>query len=77
MDEEKLRQVMAHILRVPINSIGPESSMDNVPSWDSINHMYLVLALEEEFSVSIPDEEVADITSYVLIRAVVNQILLG
>jgi len=47
--------------------------MDTVEAWDSIKHMNLVLAIEEEFGISIPDEDAANITSYPLIRLVLNE----
>lgn len=74
LNEEKLRQVMASIFKVAVGSIGPASSMDNVPSWDSLQHMNLVLALEEEFVVSIPDEDAANMTSYALIKVVLEEL---
>ena len=63
------------VLRVPAGSIGPDSSMDTVPGWDSLRHLTLVLALEEEFGVQIPDEEVGSITSYPLIKLVLTELL--
>jgi acyl carrier protein len=51
--------------------------MDTVEAWDSIKHMNLVLAIEEEFGVSIPDEDAGNITSYPLIRLVLNEQLKG
>jgi acyl carrier protein len=77
INEEALKQVMATVLGVAADSISAETSMDNVKSWDSIKHMNLVLALEEEFSVSIPDEDAANITSYALIKVVLNELLEG
>ena len=38
--------------------------------------MNLVIALEEEFGVSIPDDEAANITSYALIRVVLEELIL-
>ncbi|QXG75082.1 acyl carrier protein [Modestobacter sp. L9-4] len=75
MDDDALRQVMATVLRVPADSIGPDSSMDTVPGWDSLRHLTLVLALEDEFGVQIPDEEAGSITSYPLIRLVLTELL--
>ena len=37
--------------------------MDTVEQWDSLRHMNLVLSIEDEFGITIPDEEAADITS--------------
>ena len=65
---------MATMLNVDYSTINEDSSMDNVPSWDSLRHMNLVLALEEEFKVTIPDEDAGNITSYKLIKLVLNDL---
>lgn len=75
LSEDKLRHVMATMLKVDAAEIGLDSSMDNVPGWDSLRHMNLVLALEEEFGVLIPDEEAGNITSYKLIKIVLEDLL--
>ena len=66
---------MATVLQVPAETIGPETDMDTVPSWDSLRHLTLVLALEEEFGVHIPDEDAGSITSYPLIKIVLKDLL--
>lgn len=77
INEEKLKDVMATVLGVPAESINEATSMDTVGAWDSIKQMNLVLALEEEFGISIPDEDAANITSYPLIKLVLNEQLEG
>jgi len=75
LNEETLKKLMATMLNVDVSTIGPDSSMDNVPSWDSLRHMNIVLALEEEFKVTIPDEDAGNITSYKLIKLVLNDLI--
>jgi acyl carrier protein len=75
--EDTLKNVMATVLGIAADSINDETSMDTVEAWDSIKHMNLVLAIEEEFGVSIPDEDAANITSYPLIRLVLSEQLKG
>lgn len=75
LDELKLKEVMGSTLSIDPGSIGPDSSNDTIKSWDSLKHMNLVLALEEEFGVSIPDEEAANITSYPLIKLVLGELM--
>ena len=77
MNTDQLKSVLATVLGIPADAISDETSMDTVESWDSIKHMNLVLALEEEFGISIPDEDAANITSYPLIRLVVAEQLKG
>jgi acyl carrier protein len=75
LNENTLKQVMATLLTVDVNAIDSEASMDTIPTWDSLRHMNLVLALEEEFKVSIPDEDAGNITSYKLIKLVLDELL--
>ena len=75
LNENTLKQVMATLLTVDVAAIDAEASMDNIPTWDSLRHMNLVLALEEEFKVSIPDEDAGNITSYKLIKLVLEELL--
>jgi acyl carrier protein len=77
MTEDTLKDVMATVLEIAADSINDDTSMDTVEAWDSIKHMNLVLAIEEEFGVSIPDEDAANITSSPLIRLVLNEQLKG
>jgi acyl carrier protein len=42
----------------PVEHIREDSSPDTIPEWDSLKHMRLVLALEEEFSVRFSDETI-------------------
>ena len=66
---------MATILTVDVNQINSDASMDSILTWDSIRHMNLVLALEDEFKVIIPDEDAGNITSYKLIKLVLEDLL--
>lgn len=75
LNEAKLKSTIAAILEIDESSIDQNTSMDNVENWDSIRHMDLILAIEEEFGVSVPDEEAADLTSYPLIKLVVGDLI--
>jgi len=73
LDEASLKQILATVLKVPVESIDGGTNMDTVESWDSLNHMNLILALEDAYSVRIPDDEATNITSYPLIKLVVDE----
>jgi acyl carrier protein len=75
LDQDKLRNVIATVLNVDPNLIGPDASSDTIESWDSLRHMNLVLALEEEFGVVLPDQDAANATSYPLLVVVLQELL--
>ena len=64
---------MSAVFEVPFNEITEDSSSDNIESWDSLKHLNLILALEEEFDINIPDEEVGNLINYKLIELIVNE----
>lgn len=72
-DETALKQIVADVLEVDPAVIGADFSMDTVEQWDSLRHMTLVLSIEEGFDITIPDEEAANITSWPLIKMVVEE----
>ena len=75
LDQEKLKAVISAVLNVDIGSIAPDSSRDTIESWDSLRHLNLILALEEEFGVTLPDEDGANATSYQLLVIVLRELL--
>ncbi|MCI4428936.1 MAG: acyl carrier protein [Burkholderiales bacterium] len=73
VDRVLLKSVLASVLEVNADQIDDESSMDTIGSWDSLRQMNLVLALEEAFAVSIPDDDAANATSYKLLVLVLDE----
>ena len=71
--DDKLKHVMATVLRVPADQIDDGTSPDTIDAWSSLAHLDLILAIEEEFGVTIPDEEVGDLTSYRLLKITVEE----
>lgn len=74
-DESRLKQIMGTVLKVDPAAIGDDASIETIRTWDSMRHMSLVLALEDEFGVAIPDDEAASITSYPLVLATMRRLL--
>ncbi len=54
---QRVKEIIAKNLDVDVNDIKPESSFINDLGADSLAIVELVLALEEEFELDIPDEE--------------------
>ena len=55
---ERVRGIAADVLNVPGHAITDESSPENIEAWDSLQHLNLVLALEQEFGVQFEPEEI-------------------
>ena len=71
--EQKLIKVLSRLFNVSPDLITEDASPDTIENWDSLRHMKLVLALEEEFEVEFTDDQVVEMLSYKLIKFVLNE----
>jgi acyl carrier protein len=71
---EQIRQIASDVFGVPQGSVLKESSPDTIPTWDSIQHLNFVLALEQEFSVQFEPGEVEQILSIELAVMLVEEV---
>ncbi len=53
---EKVKKIVAEQLSVELGSVTPQSNFANDLGADSLDTVELVMALEEEFDIEIPDE---------------------
>ena len=60
---QQVVSIFADILQVDIDPLNGDISRKELDAWDSINHLRLVLELEEIFQISLSDQEVAELTS--------------
>ena len=73
--DERIKDTMAAVFNMPVKKISNASSRDNIKNWDSIKHLQLLMALEEEFNVTIDAEHAVEMLNYSLIQNIINEIL--
>jgi acyl carrier protein len=71
--KERILQVMATVFETDVAILNENSSSDTIDAWDSLKHLTLILSLEEEFGISIPDEEVGELVNYKLIEITIHE----
>jgi acyl carrier protein len=69
---ERVREVAADVLQLRPDRINPQTSPQQVESWDSVQHLTLVLALEQAFEVELTPEEIEGMHSIEGIVAVLE-----
>lgn len=70
---ERIQRILADVLEVTLEQVKPESSPDNVENWDSLHHLNMVLALEQEFGIQFTPEEIEQLLSVELIVALIEE----
>jgi acyl carrier protein len=61
--ESRVRRMVADVLNLPPAEVTRDTSPQTVDTWDSVQHLNLVLALESEFGVSVPPEDIDKLRS--------------
>jgi len=70
---DAIKQVMCDVLAVDIEDIFDDSSPDNMPKWDSLSHLKLIIALEAELDIQLTPEDAMDMLSFKLIQIIVEE----
>ncbi len=67
-----IKELIARSLDVSNDQITEDLSYGDLPEWDSLGHMNIMMALEEEFGIHITSEI---ITNLVNVKAITDYIL--
>ena len=68
----RIKNVISSVFEISESDINDDSSPDTIESWDSLKHMNLIIALEEEFKVELTDNEILDMMNYKSIESIIT-----
>lgn len=71
--EEKVKQIMANIFAVDTSAINENAAPGKIKTWDSLRHMKMVVALEEEFGIELEPEDISQMLNYKLILNIIQE----
>jgi acyl carrier protein len=60
---EKVKEVVARTFKVSPEVVSAQGSLGQLPGWDSLGHLILMMEIEKEFSVHFPIEKINQPTS--------------
>jgi acyl carrier protein len=69
---DRLYKTMAAVLGIPELSLTEESSPDTIPAWDSLNHLNVIMAMEQEFGVEFSPDDVMSMLNVSCIRSLLR-----
>jgi acyl carrier protein len=58
-----VQTLLAEVFDVPVEQVTPALEFGDLPQWDSLGHMDLIVRLEERFGVEISTETIAELVS--------------
>lgn len=70
---DRCRKTFSTVLDVNPSEISDTTSPATLEKWDSLAHVQLILALEKEFSISIPPDESVEVETFKSIHELVSR----
>jgi acyl carrier protein len=70
--DERLRQIVAMVLDVPADDVGPGLDFTRLPAWSSLQQMMLVSQVESAFGVTFTNEQIRGMTTWERARGLVG-----
>lgn len=61
--DEKIRQTVAHELKVPVEMLQPATVLHTLPGFDSVQLLMLMVSLEE-IGVKMPTQDAANLRTF-------------
>jgi acyl carrier protein len=71
--KNRARVALAKALKTDPQTISEDASQQNLSEWDSVHHMNVVLALENDFGIEFSDAELPTLTSLPLLVAAIEK----
>lgn len=68
-----IKKIISNVFDVDFELVNLESAQDNLENWDSLRHLDFVVAVEEEFDIVFPIEEIGNLTSFKLVSIIVKE----
>lgn len=72
---EKIQTVLVEALQVSPDLVTPDLTLGDLPQWDSMGHMEVMMFLEQHFGVEINNDTIANLTSIPAIRQYILETL--
>ena len=67
----KVKEVIAETLHIPLESVSDDLGIGSIPEWDSMGNMAVIAALEEQLGIEFPIEDLFDLNS---VSAIIEEI---
>ena len=62
--KKKYQNIFIKSLSIDSNKFNENIKYNEIPEWDSIGHMTLIAALEEEYKISLETDDIVDFSSF-------------
>lgn len=69
----KVQELLSQVFQVPAKEIHSDLAFGDIPQWDSMGHMDVMMSLEEHFGVEVSTDTIGELVSVQAICAYLGE----
>jgi acyl carrier protein len=73
MNSLEIKEIMSKVLEIDMSTISNNASQKEISKWDSLQHLNLIVEIEDKYDISIDPEDISVMVTIEKIVEVVNK----
>lgn len=73
MNSKEIIEIMSKVFEIEVSDISENASQKEIMKWDSLQHLNLIVEIEDRYDISIDPEDIAVMVSIEKIIEVLNK----
>ena len=73
MKSLEIKEIMSKVLEIDMSTISNNASQKEISKWDSLQHLNLIVEIEDKYDISIDPEDISVMVTIEKIIEVVNK----
>ena len=73
--DDKIRKIIAKVLKVDKEDVELDTAIGDLPEWDSLHHLQIIVELENEFGIKYSPEDLAELEDVSDLSALTKEII--
>ncbi len=63
MNSSEVKEILAKVLEIDIATIFDNATQKDIAKWDSLQHLNLIVEIEDKYDISIDPEDISEMLS--------------
>jgi len=60
MNNSEIKEIMSKVFEIDVNTISDNASQKEIYKWDSLQHLNLIVEIENKYDISIDPEDISE-----------------
>ena len=73
MNSLEIKEIMSRVFEIEVSEILDNASQKDIMKWDSLQHLNLIVEIEDKYDLSLEPEDISDMVTIEKIIEVVNK----